>query len=172
MVWINLNLIRVLLLRDSIVSKMLTENDIQYVVAKSAFYRKFYSYFIHSVASTEKWYRVDIVIKHILSWVLSRFYFAPTELKKHDYDVVHLNSSVLTDWLAPSKAKGKVIIHIQEPFSRGNWGLRHYFLTSQMRKYADCIIAISKDNARRINIPEKTEVVYNFVEIGKNDGNR
>lgn len=159
----------VLLLRDSIVSKMLTENNIQYTIAKSAFYKKYYSYFIHSDASNLKWFRLDIVLKQTLSWILSRFYYASCELKRLEYDIVHLNSSVLTDWLAPSKGKGKVIIHIQEPFSKGNWGLRHYILTSQMRKYADQIIAISKDNARRINVQEKTKVVYNFIKINEED---
>ncbi len=159
--------INVLLIRDSIVSKMLIENGIHYAIAKGAFYEKFYSYFIHSDANTEKWYRCDILLKHIISWILSRLYFAPRELKKFDYDIVHLNSSFLTDWLAPGKAKGKVIIHVQEPFSKGYFGLRHYLLTSQMRKYADQIIAISQDNAKRINIPGKTQVIYNFIELRK-----
>lgn len=156
--------IEVLLLRDSIVSKMLIEKGIRYTVAKSVFYKKYYKYFLHSDAGLEKWYRFDTFIKHIISWLLSRFVFAPNEIKRHDFDIAHLNSSVLTDWLAPCKTKNKVVIHIQEPFSNGYFGIRHNFLTSQMRKYSDCIIAISKDNAKRINIPEKTKVVYNFVE--------
>ncbi len=156
---------KVLLIRDSSLSNVFTESGIKYTIAKSSFYKKYYTYFVHSAASNDKWFRIDLLIKNFISWVLSRYYFAHNELKSIDCDIIHLNSSVLTDWLAPSKRKAKVIIHIREPFSKGNFGIRHYLLTSQMRKYADWIIAISKDNAKRINITEKSSVIYNFIQI-------
>lgn len=154
----------VLLIKDSIVSEMLKENNINYMIAKSWFYKKFYKYYSHTIPGFVPWYNVRRQIVGLLSWILSRYYFAKRELQKHEFDLVHLNSSVLTDWLFPSAAKGKVIMHIQEPVSKGYLGLRHSFFTKQMRKYADCIIAISSDNAKRINIPEKTEIVYNYVK--------
>ena len=158
-------LFEVLLLHDSIVSKILKENGISVKVAKSFFYKRFYDNYVHSVAHDKTWFRIDREAKSILSWLLNRYFFATKELQGFDYDIVHLNSSTLTDWLAPCKAKGKVVMHIREPFSKGNFGIRHKLLTSQMRKYADCIIAISNDNANRINVPEKTRVIYNFVNI-------
>jgi glycosyltransferase involved in cell wall biosynthesis len=159
----------VLLLKYSNVVDKLIENNISFKIADSIFYRKYYHYFTHSEAGYVKWYQIYRFIKLGFLWSLSRFYFAKKELAKHNFQIVHLNSSVLTDWLAPAKTKGKVIIHIREPFRKGKLDLLHFFFTFQMRKYADRIIAISKDNATRVGIPEKTEVIYNFEEIPQNN---
>jgi glycosyltransferase involved in cell wall biosynthesis len=157
--------IEVLLIKDSVVAQKLEENGIKYSVAKSVFYKKYYFGFIHSEAGYYKWYQIYYLLKSILFWILSRFYFAKKELENHEFDIVHLNSSIMSDWLAPAKAKGKVIIHIREPFRKGKFDLFNYVFTSQMRKYADEIIAISEDNAQRIGIPNKTEVVYDYSEL-------
>lgn len=157
--------VKVLLLKDSIVSKILAKNAIEYSIANSKFYTRFYQYFINSEANYIKWFQFYRFAKLSFFWILSRYYFSKKELSNHDFDIVHLNSSVLTDWLAPAKERGKVVIHIREPFRKGKIGLFHAFFTSQMRKHANRIIAISKDNAKRIAIPEKTAVIYNFAEI-------
>lgn len=157
--------VEVLLLKDSIVSEKLRENNIKYVVASSVFFKKYYRYYPHSVAGSIKWYQVKDQFVCWLSWMLSHFIFAKNELEKFNFDIVHLNSSVLSDWLKPCRQMGKVIIHIQEPLTKGYFGFRHHFFTNQMNKYADHIISISKDNARRINIPSKTTVIYNFSHV-------
>lgn len=156
--------IKVLLIRDSIVSDKLRENNIDFEIAKSPFYAKFYNYYTHSLAGYTKWYQFYRQGKLIICWLCSRLYFAPQELKKHKFDIVHLNSSVLTDWLAPAKKRGKVIYHIQEPLTFGAFGLRYRFFRHQVQKYADSVIAISADNAERINLPLKTVIVHNFSE--------
>lgn len=154
--------VMVLLLKDSIISEKLIENNIPYKVASSWFYKNFYRYYSHTVPSFITWYRMKTQFITWLSWILSNNYFANRELKRFEFDLVHLNSSVLTDWIRPSKKYGKVIIHIQEPLSNGYFGLRHYYFTNQMKKYSDKIIAISRDNYKRVNIPEKTEIIYNY----------
>ena len=103
--------------------------------------------------------------KIFTSWFLSKYVYAPKILKKHKFDIVHLNSSVLSDWVYPASKLGKVIYHVREPVSMGMFGFRYNFIRSEVKKYADKIIAISKDNASRINLPEKTKVIYNFIEI-------
>lgn len=160
--------VEVLLLKNSIVADKLTENGIKYKVAESIFYKKYYRYFAHSEAYYLKWYNIYRLIKLSVLWLLSRYYFSKRELKKHFFDIVHLNSSVLTDWLLPAKKKGKVIIHIREPFRKGRLDILYHVFRSQMRKYADQIVAISKDNAKRIGIPAKIKVIYNHSEIPKN----
>lgn len=160
--------IEVLLITDSIVSHLLRENNISYKIAKAKFFKRFYKYYCHIVPANTRWYQPIRQFKLIISWLLSRYYYASKELKNHEFDIVHLNSSVLTDWLAPCKAKGKVVMHIQEPLSKGYFGLRHYFFTNQMRRYSDKIIAISKDNARRVGLLKKTTVIYNFTGIPDN----
>jgi glycosyltransferase involved in cell wall biosynthesis len=158
----------VLLLKDSIVAAKLAENGITYKVAESIFYKRYYHFFAHSEAGYVKWFQIYSFITLSILWILSRYIFAKKELAKYEFDIVHLNSSVLTDWLAPAKEKGKVVIHIREPFRNGELDFLHYFFKSKMSKYADQIIAISQDNARRIGIPAKTEVIYDYCEIPTN----
>lgn len=157
--------VKVLLLKDSIVSSKLKENNIDYSIATSFFHRKMYAYYSYTEAGYTKWFQIYKLITLTFYWLANRFYFAVNELKNHEFDIVHINSSVLTDWLAPCSKKGKIIYHIQEPLTRGTFGLRYAFFRSQVKKYADQIIAISEDNAKRIDIPEKTEVIYNYSEI-------
>lgn len=156
---------KVLLIKNSIVADKLKENGIRFDIASSVFYTKYYQYFTHSEADYVKWYQVFTFIRLGFYWVLSRYYFARKELANHEYDLVHLNSSVLTDWLGPAKEKGKVIIHFREPFRNGKCDILKSIFKYQIAKYADRIIAISRDNARRINMPDKTSVVYNYSEI-------
>lgn len=156
---------KVLLIKYSIVADKLKENGINFSVAQSRFYKKYYHYFVHSEAGYIKWYQIIRLVRLSILWILSRYYFAPKELSTHEANIVHLNSSALTDWLAPSRKLGKVVIHIREPFRKGRLDFLHYFFRRQYKKYADRIIAISKDNAKRVNIPEKTMVIYNFAEI-------
>ncbi|MFW5803831.1 MAG: glycosyltransferase family 4 protein [bacterium] len=160
--------IEVLLLKESIVADKLKENGIKYHIAKSRFYRKYYHFFTHSEAGYVKWYQIYSFFKKMILWLLSRYYFAAKEMSRFEFDICHLNSSVLTDWLQPCSRKGKVLIHIREPFRKGKYDIIYPIFTGQMRKYADRIIAISQDNAIRIGIREKTEVIYNYAEIPKN----
>lgn len=157
--------IKVLLIKDSIVKDKLEENGIKYCIASSSFFKKYYFGFIHSEAGYYKFYELYSIIKSLLLWYLCKNYFAKKELAKHDFDIVHLNSSIMSDWLSPAKKTGKVIIHIREPFRKGKFDLLHYVFTAQMRKFADKIIAISRDNAKRIGIPDKTEIIYDYAEL-------
>jgi len=155
---------QVLLLKNSVVADKLKDNDIPYILPQSKFYQKYYIYFTHSEAGYVKWFQALRIFKLTLYWILSRFIFAKRELDKIDFDIVHLNSSVLTDWLAPCAKRTKTIIHIREPFRKGKFDILHYFFRHQMKKYADRIIAISNDNAKRVNLLYKTTVVYNCAD--------
>lgn len=158
----------VLLIKNSIIADKLAKNKIKYSIAESKFYKKYYNFFPHSEAGYLKMYQIYNFIKLSILWILSYSIFAKRELSKHSYDIVHLNSSVLTDWLAPAKKRGKVVIHIREPFRKGKIDFLHYFFKSQIGKYADKIIAISNDNAKRINIDYKTTVMYNYSDVHPN----
>lgn len=157
--------VQVLLLKNSIVAEKLAESGIKYKIADNIFYKYFYKYYGHTLTNHTKWFQLGKLIRLTLSWILSRYFFAPKILKNYNVDIVHLNSSVLTDWLAPCKSSAKVIIHIREPFANGTFGIRSRFFRSQMKKYADCIIAISNDNSTRIGIPDKTVVIYNYSNL-------
>lgn len=155
----------VLLLKDSMVKEKLAEKNIPYKVADSAFYKKHYKYFSHSEAGYISCFNIYRLVNLTIHWLLSRYYFALKELSALEFDIVHLNSSVLTDWLSPCKKKASVIIHFQEPLAKGCIGVRTAFIKKILKKYADHIIAISEDNANRVGLPDKTTIVYNFSKI-------
>ncbi|MCG8697436.1 MAG: glycosyltransferase, partial [Bacteroidales bacterium] len=158
--------VEVLLLKHSIVADKLRENNIPYRVAQSAFFRKFYTYLTYSEAAPVKWFHINYYLVAAISWLLCKYYFAKNELQFKKFDIIHLNSSVLTDWLMPSRKTGaKVVIHIREPFRNKKFDPVYRILRKQMKLYADHIIAISSNNADRIDIPAKTTVVYNYSNI-------
>lgn len=161
-------IVEVLLLKDSIFAQKLRDQNISYTIASSIFYRRYYKYFSHTVPGFSQWYRIPNIFFLSFSWLLSRYFFAANILKNYEVDIIQLNSSVLTDWLAPCKKLAKVVMHIQEPFSNGYFGIRAKFFRCQMKKYADKLIIISLDNSKRIDIPEKTTVIYNYAEVPKN----
>lgn len=159
---------KVLLLKRSAIEDKLEENGIPYSVAESDFYKKYYQFFPHSEAGYIKFYQVFKFIKLSILWLMSRYYYASRELSRHNYEIIHLNSSVLTDWLEPAAKRGKVVLHIREPFRKGRIDILNRFFRKQIIKYTDQVIAISKDNSLRINIPGKTTVVYNYSEVPAN----
>lgn len=158
----------VLLLKDPDGIELLKEKGIKFIVAPQKFYKKYYQFFPHYVPGM-KWYNFLLLAIRSISWLLSRFYYSKKLLKDIDPDIIHLNSSVLTDFLYAANSKAKVIIHIREALADGYFGLRKAFIRSLIKKYADHIIAISHDNAARLKLPYKTSVVHNFLEIPNQD---
>jgi len=154
----------VLLLKNTSFSSKFSEQGISYSVSESYFYNHVYKYFTHSEANYIPCYNLFKFIKLSICWLLSRHFFAKKELLKHNFDIVHLNSSVLTDWIMPAKTLGKVIMHIREPFRKGKLDILHIFFRNKM-KDADKIIAISYNNANRVNLLDKTIVIYNYAEL-------
>lgn len=156
--------VEVLLLKNSEISKILHAKGIKCHIAQNKFYKKYYNYFSHA-SGGHKWYHLFTLLVVSASWILSRFYFSRIELKNIECDIIHLNSSALTDWLYASSKKATTIIHFREALADGYFGIRKSFFRKQVEKYADHIIAISKDNAARLNLPEKTTVIYNYTEL-------
>jgi len=156
---------KVLFLKYSDVISYFEKENIAVEVLSNFFYKNFYLYFFHSEAGNIKLYDLRRILKVIISFPLSAFYFAQNRLKKENYDLIYLNSSFLLDWVIAAKLiKKKVICHIQEPIASGYFGLRKYFVKKILEKYADKIIFISKDNEQRLGISQKSIVVYNSVD--------
>lgn len=86
-----------------------------------------------------------------------------------DYDIIHLNSDVLTSWAYAAKKAGfKVVCHNRDPISYGYFGFRYNILKKLIDENVDAIINISNDNRNRLGLIEKSFVVYNFVDIPVN----
>lgn len=157
--------VHVLLLKNSVVREKFLEKGISVSVCESVFYTKYYKYLAHSDAGSVPLWSIFRLIRVFTSWYLSKYFFAEKVLKLYDFDIVHLNSSVLSDWLYPASRMGKVVYHVQEPLSKGLIGVRYSFIRSEVKAYADKVLAISEDNASRINLDSKTVVLRNFINI-------
>lgn len=160
-------LIKVLLLKDSNLTILLEENSIEYEVIDNFFYKKIYQFFPHIVPSNFKWFQIFSIFKYSIFWLLSRFIFSKIIFKTVDADIVHFNSIVLNDFLFAASKKSKVVLHVREPLHQGYFGIRKNIIKHQIKKYANSVVAISLDNSYRLGLPEKTTIVYNFVEISK-----
>ncbi len=157
--------VEVLLLKDSAVKDLLKKEGIKFSVESSLFYSKYYQFFPHIMPHYFKWYQLFRIFIYSIRWILSRYYFSFKVLSRFDYDIVHLNSSVLSDFLCAGSLYGKTVIHIREPLADGYFGMRKGIIGLQIRRYANHVIAISKDNANRLGFCGKTTVIYNFSEV-------
>ena len=158
--------LKVLFIYDSDVVNLFREEKIELEVLNQKFYKYFYKYYGHSEAGYYKWFQLLAQSWRLISWLLSAFYFTKKILKKENPDILHLNSSVLTDWcLASRNIKAKKIIHIREPLAKGYFGIRRNIIRYIYSKYCDHIIAISKDNLERVNLPAKSSLVYNTIDF-------
>lgn len=155
----------VLLINDSSVKDMLIAAGVKVSIADLRFYQKYYKFFPHLEPEWFKWWQVIAIVQHSIIWCLSRYVFSHILLRIYKFDIVHLNSSVLSDFLCAASQRGSAVIHIREPVAKGYFGIRLSVIRDQVRRYADKVIAISKDNAARLNCPTKTVVVYNFNSI-------
>ena len=102
----------VLLLQESEVRRIFEEEKINVISTKLYFYRFFYKYYCHSIPSYIKWYQLITLFYISFIWLLSKYFFTYKVLKDFKPDIIHLNSSVLTDWLFESQKIAKTIIHL------------------------------------------------------------
>lgn len=160
------NRVHVLCIFDSEAVEYIENLGVTVSIAKSKFYSKFYGIFIHSEASY-----FDIVdffrnLKNMIAFFLSKYVFAKKELLllNSEFNIIYLNSTFISDWfLAAKKLKTNTLIHIREPLAKGILGIRRSIIKTNIRKYCDQIIAISVDNASRINLLNKTTIIYDPV---------
>lgn len=121
---------------------------------------------VHSETTWYKWYHIF----HLVNPIISSFKVY-TKLAKKIYleekpDIIHLNSLFLFPWTkAASELNIPIICHVREPLAKGYFGLRQLIIRNILRKSVTKIIAINYDNGNRLNIPEKTDVIYNFVDL-------
>ncbi|HSD07322.1 glycosyltransferase family 4 protein [Flavobacterium sp.] len=160
------NEVRVLSLFNSEAVEYIKKTGVEVYLPKSKFYSKFYRLFIHSEASYFSVIEFLESFKNILMFFLNQFFFAKRELKSldFDYDIVYLNSTFISEWSMASKKLGKkTIIHVREPLAKGFLGIRKAIIRNVIKQYCDRIIAISYDNAERVDLRNITTVVYDPV---------
>ena len=91
-------------------------------------------------------------------------------LKDKDFDIIHLNTSLLLTFGIAAKKEGfKVVWHIREQLYPGNFGIRYRIVRNIIDKNSDRIIAISQTNANQLKDQSKVKVVYNYTNLSRND---
>mgnify|MGYP001572503708 CR=1 FL=1 len=80
--------------------------------------------------------------------------------------IVHLNSSTLAAQAIGAKLVGaRVVWHIREHVTDGLLGIRKALLKWVARHFTDAIIVILNGDVDRLGAPEKSHVIYNFVDF-------
>lgn len=85
-------------------------------------------------------------------------------------EIVHINTMMMYFYTIPAKKLGKkVIIHAREhwPIDENKFQLK--YAQKIIRKNTDLIIAINNTSASVINIPEKTKIIYDWIDFKKRD---
>lgn len=155
----------VIFIRDKLGRDIFVEKGISATFLENSFYQKFYMHYSHFETSFVSWYQPYIYLRVLLSWLLNAFYFAPNVLKKYKYDLVYLNSSVLSDWaFSAKKKKKKVILHLQETFTKGYFGIRRSIVRKIIKKNSNYIISICEYNAKALGLASNYSVIYNYAD--------
>lgn len=115
-----------------------------------------------------RWYHASTLIKALKDTVITAFFIAPKILTQNKPDILHLNTSSLIAWgFAAYRNKIPVVWHIREPLAQGYFGLRRWFVTLCVDKFASKIIPISFNDARPWGKNVKTQVIHNIVPAKK-----
>ena len=122
--------------------------------------------FVHLEAFWYKWYFLPMAVCPLLSTIRVYKKIAKEVYLEEKPDIIHLNSLFLFHWTRAAKElQIPIICHVREALAEGYFGIRKNLIRNILKKNATKIIAISNDNAKRLDIPEKTVVIYNFIDF-------
>jgi len=104
--------------------------------------------------------------KIFFNWMNIVLFKGPRQLNNFDFDILHLNSHVLSDWAVVAKRSNKtVIMHNRETLISGYFGLRKKILQQLISKYVDRVINISGFNEKCLGKLKNSQIIYNFLEF-------
>lgn len=104
---------------------------------------------------------------------LSFFYFLyksqkvlASVIKKELIEIVYLNTMMMYPYAITTKKMGlKVVIHMRENWPSNEHQIQFRNAKRIISKYVDKIIAINKTSSSILDLPEKTEVIYDWIEF-------
>ena len=118
-----------------------------------------YNRFLFKVQTIKQILKVFFSIKKVESWI-----------HKLKPEIVHLNTMMMYPYAIPAKKlKTKVILHAREHWPSDENVFQLNFAKKIIYKYADLVIAINKTSASVINFPEKTEIIYDWIDFKERD---
>jgi glycosyltransferase involved in cell wall biosynthesis len=158
--------IKVLCVHDSEATQLFRDNQIAVRILNG------WRCFGHSEVYWIKWNRPDLLFRDGISWLVTASWYAKKILREEKPDLVYLNSTPLSAWaIAARQLRFPVVCHVREPIAAGYLGLRKFVLTSVLKKNVDRFIAVSNQNARTLDLPKQTDVIYGFVHLDQFDRN-
>lgn len=87
-------------------------------------------------------------------------------IEKTAADIVHINTMMMYPYAIPAyNLSRKVVIHIREnwPANENKYQLR--LAQKIIKKYTHAIIAINKTSADVVNLPEQTQIIYDWIDF-------
>lgn len=127
---------------------------------------KYKKYWNHDQVGFIHFWQFHKYFKIYFHWLVNAYIIAPRIYIEENPNIVHLNSYVLSSWaFAAKKNNFNVVCHVRETFSEGYFGLRAKLLRKILYDSVDQFISISINNANKLNLLNKTKVIYNFIEI-------
>jgi len=148
----------ILCLKNSSAVSFFQESGIETIFLNTFFFKQIYSFWPHIEGTTYSLTSLILLPRFFISYILNALYFSKNVLKKYEFDILYLNSTFLTDWTILNKKK--TVVHVREPLGKGFLGIRRSLFKLVISKKVDHIIAISNDNASRVNLLSKTTVIY------------
>jgi glycosyltransferase involved in cell wall biosynthesis len=100
-----------------------------------------------------------ISIKKVKRWI-----------KETEADIIHINTMMMYPYSIPAyNLQRKVIIHVREHWPVKENIFQLNFARKIIEKYSNVVIAINKTSANIINLPHKTEIIYDWIDLNERD---
>ena len=91
-------------------------------------------------------------------------------IKHTNAEIIHINTMMMYPYSIPSfKLKRKVIVHIREHWLVDKNKFQLNFAKKIINQCCNAIIAINKTSADIINIPSKTQIIYDWINFSNRD---
>jgi glycosyltransferase involved in cell wall biosynthesis len=152
---------------DSDAVEYIEQRGVNVIRPKSIiFYKYFYKIFSHTSAEYFNLLKYIFKLYKFLIYYVNKYFFSKIEYNclLKDYDLVYLNSTFISDWAYyPSKNGKKVIVHIREPLKDNRKFIFYNLIRSNIKNNCNWIISITKDNAARLNILDRTTIIYDPI---------
>jgi len=118
-----------------------------------------YNRTLFSINSIRQIVAILISIKKVKYWI-----------KKTKADIVHINTMMMYPYaITAYKLKRKVIVHIREHWPSNENVFQLNFAKKIIKNYTNLIIAINKTSANVINLPSKTQIIYDWIDFKDRD---
>lgn len=86
--------------------------------------------------------------------------------RNSSFEIIYLNTMMLHPYAKLAKKhQKKVVLHMREHWPKNQNKLQFYFAKHNIERYVDKIIAINKTSATILNFPNKTEIIYDYIDF-------